>query len=57
MATNRNSIDAHLDDWVIVATWLRHIAEVKDVFLFDFELFHEVSHAEDFVHARNKGIN
>ena len=52
-----NCVDAHLDDWVIVAAWLSHIAEVEDFGFFDIELFEEVSHAKDFVHARDESIN
>ena len=52
-----DGVDAHLDDWVIVAAGLGHIAEVEDVGFFDFELFHEVRHAEDFVHAWGDGVD
>ena len=57
VTTDCNGVDTHLYDWVIVATWLRHIAEVKDIFLFNLEFFHEMGHTEDFVHARNKSVN
>ena len=57
VTAHRNGINAHLYDWIIVAARLSHIAEVKDVLLFDLEFFHKVSHTKDFVHARNKGVN
>lgn len=52
-----DGIDTHLDYWVIIATWLSHVAEVEDVLLLDVEFFEEVSHAEDFVHAWSDGVN
>ena len=57
MGADRDGIDAHLNDGIIVATWLSHIAKVEDIFLFDFEFFHEVGHAEDFVHTWSDGVN
>ncbi len=57
MGANRDGIDAHLDDWVIVAAWLSHVAKVEDILLVYFELFEEVSHAEDFIHTRSDGID
>ena len=39
MTSNGDGIDAHLDYWIIIAAWLRHVAEVEDVFFGDFELF------------------
>ena len=52
-----DGIYAHLDDGIIVATGLSHVAEVEDVGFFDFKLFEEMSHAKFFVHARSDGID
>lgn len=57
MTANSDCVDAHLDDRIIVATWLSHIAKVKNVLLSNFELFHEMGHAEDFIHAWGNSVN
>ena len=57
MRANRDGVDTHLDDWIVVTTRLSHIAEVEDIFLFNFELFHKVGHTEDFVHAWSDGVD
>ena len=57
VATDSDGINAHLNDWIIVATWLSHIAKVEDFFFGDIQFFEEVSHAKDFVHARDESIN
>ena len=46
-----NSVDVHLDDGVVVAAELGHVAEVEDLTFVDFEFLEEVDHAEFFVHA------
>ena len=57
MRANSDGFDAHLNNWVIIAAWLSHIAKVKDIFFIDFELFHEMRHTKDFVHAWRDGVN
>ena len=57
MAANSDGIDTHLDDRVVVATWLSHVAKVENVGFFDFELFQKMSHTEDFIHTWSNGIN
>ncbi len=57
VGSDRDGIDAHLDNWVIIATRLSHVAEVQDVFLVDVEFFEEVRHAEGLIHARSDGVN
>ena len=52
-----DGVDAHLDDWIIIAAWLGHIAKVENLFFSDVEFFEEMSHAKHFVHARNKGVD
>ena len=52
-----DGFDAHLDDRIIVAARLSHVAEVKDIFFANFELLEEVSHAEDFVHTGSNGVD
>ena len=54
---NRNGVDAHLYDWIIVAARLSHIAEVKDVGLFNVELIEQVGHTEDLVHAWSHSVD
>lgn len=39
MIADSDGVNAHLDDWVIVAARLGHVAEVKDIIFFDVELF------------------
>ena len=39
MTTDGNGVDAHLDDGIIVAARLGHVAEIEDVLLVDFKLF------------------
>lgn len=34
VASDGNGVDAHFNDWIIVATWLSHVAEVEDVGFF-----------------------
>lgn len=46
-----DGFDAHLDDGVVVAAGLGHVAEIEDVGFFNLEMFHEFGHAESFVHA------
>ena len=29
--TDGDGVDAHLDNWIIVAAWLCHVAEIEDV--------------------------
>lgn len=55
--TDSDSVDAHLDDWVIVAAWLGHVAEVENVGFFDGEFFEKMGHAEHFVHAWGDGVD
>ena len=57
MRANRNCVDAHLDNWIIVAARLGHIAKVENFGFFDFELFEEMSHTEDFVHTRDESVD
>ena len=57
VVSDGDGINAHLDYGVIIATGLSHVAEVENIFFLDVEFFQEVSHAEDFVHARSDGIN
>lgn len=57
MGTNSDGFDAHLNDWVVIAARLGHIAKIKNFWLFDFEFFHEVGHAENLVHARSDSVN
>ncbi len=57
VTADSDRIDTHLNNWIIVATWLGHVAKVKNVLFIDFKFFHEMSHAEDFVHAWSDGIN
>ena len=57
MVSDGDSIDTHFYDWVIIAARLGHITEVKDIFFLDFQLFEEVGHTEDFVHAWSNGVN
>ena len=57
MTANRNGVDTHLDDRIIIAARLSHIAEVEDFWFFDLEFFHEVGHAENLVHARSYSVN
>ena len=55
--TNSDCINAHLDDWVIIAAWLSHIAEIENFGFLNLELLEEMGHAEDFVHARNESVD
>ena len=57
MIADSDGIDAHLDNWIIVAARLGHIAKVEDIFFCDIKLLHEVSHAEDFIHTWSNSIN
>ena len=57
MGADGDGVDAHLDDWVIVAAGLGHVAEVKDIFFFDIEFFEKMGHTKDFVHAWGDGVN
>ena len=52
-----DGIDAHLNNGVVIASWLGHVAEIKDVGFFDFEFFEEMSHAEFFVHTWSNGVD
>ncbi len=52
-----DGVDTHLDDRVIIAARLSHVAEVEDVLFVDFEFFEEVGHTEDFIHAWSDGVN
>ena len=51
MGTDGDSVDAHLDDRVVVAAGLGHVTEVEDILFVCVELLEEVGHAEFFVHA------
>ena len=51
MGANGDGVEAHLDDGIIVAAFLGHVAEVEDVGLCDLKLFEEVGHTELLVHA------
>ena len=57
MIPDGNGVDAHLDDRVIIATGLGHVAKIEDIFLLDIQFFEQVSHTEFFVHARSDGVN
>lgn len=57
MATDGDSVDAHFDDRVIVASRLSHVAKVEDVGFFDAEFFEETGHAEGFVHTWGNGVD
>ena len=37
--TDGDGVDTHLDNWIIVAAGLSHIAEVEDIFFCDIKLF------------------
>ena len=39
MISDRDGVDAHFYDWVIVAARLCHVAEIEDIFFGDMELF------------------
>ncbi len=51
MISDGDGVDAHLNDGIIVAAGLGHVTEVEDVLFVNFELFEEMSHAEDFIHT------
>ena len=57
MGADGDSVDAHLDNRVIVAARLGHIAKVENFGFLDVEFFEQVGHAEDFVHARDESVN
>ena len=57
MVSDGYSVDAHFYDWVIIAAGLGHVAEIEDVFFIDVKFFEEMSHAEDFVHARSDSVD
>ena len=52
-----DGVDAHLDDGIVVAAWLGHVAEVEDFVGLDLEFFEEVGHAELFVHAWGNSVD
>ena len=35
VVSDSDGVDAHLDDWIIVAAGLGHVAEIQDIFFFD----------------------
>lgn len=57
VGTDGDSVDAELDDGVIVAAGLGHVAEVEDVGFGGVELLEEVGHAEFFIHAGSGDID
>ena len=57
MTSDGDGVDAHLYNWVIVATRGSHIAKIEDIVFFYAELFHEVGHAEFFVHTWDNSVN
>ena len=57
MRAHSDSVDAKLDNWIIIPSWLGHVSKVENVFLIYLELFKEVSHTKLFVHARSGNID
>lgn len=57
MASDSNSIDAHLDDWIIITAGAGHVAKIEDVVFFDVKLLEKMVHAEDFIHTWGEGVD
>lgn len=57
MGADRDGVDTHLDDGIVVPSWLGHVTKVEDGGFIDFEKFEELGHAEGFVHARSGDVD
>lgn len=57
VGADSDGVDAHGDDWVVVAARLGHVAKIKHVGFLDVKLFEEMSHAKFLIHAGSGNVD